>query len=170
MTVLVYDSDGIPRCQLPVNDQPCNGFLFLTQDNHNLVCEKFHGKLIPVDIAQAALIRQAYKRRDDPSKAELNRRWKEALPVAIKIGTFTRTAYSRDKAADVKERVAIYEIDETLYETVFSAKQDIVAIGLQVVSCVVSKSGIKTAKLLEPISLTEQQVAKIQKKHKGSTV
>lgn len=167
MTTFIHDSDGIPRCQVLVDGKPCNGFLYLTADSHYLACEKLHGKLFQVNGDQANLIRQAYRNRDAPSQSLLNRRWKETLPVAVKIGTFTRTVYNKDKATDVKERIAFYKIGETLYETHTTATQRTKTVGREVVACVVSKSGVKSAKLFAPLSLTEDQVAKLQKKVKG---
>ena len=168
MTTFTRDSDGIPRCQFIIDGSPCNGAMFLTPDNHYLVCHYGHGKLIPIRSDEANLVRQAYRDRDNPSQALLNRRWKEILPVAIKTGTVTRTAYSRDKMADVKERVAVYKVAETMYEVAKPATQSTKTVVREIVACAVSKSGRKSAKLFAPISLTGEQIAKLQKKAKGS--
>ena len=168
MNTFPLAASGIPHCQILVNGQPCNALLHLTADSRYLICLNCDSKLIPVDSDQANLVRQAYRDRDNPSQALLNRRWKEILPVAIKTGTVTRTAYSRDKMADAKERVAVYKVAETLYETHTPATQRTKTIGREVVACVVSKSGSRSAKLFAPLSLTEEQIAKLQKKAKGS--
>jgi len=166
MTTFTRDSDGIPRCQFIIDGSPCNGAMLLTPDNHYLVCHYGHGKLIPIRSDEANLVRQAYRDRDNPSQALLNRRWKEALPVAVKIGTFTRTAYDRDKQSDVKERIAVYKVAETMYETTCPATQLTGTVGRNVVACVVSKSKVRSAKLFAPLSLTEEQISKLQKKAK----
>lgn len=163
MTTFKRDHDGIPRCQA------CNGQMILTQDSHYLVCENGHGKLVSVDVARATIIRQAYKRRDNPSKADLDRRWKDGLPVAVKVGTITRETYERDKTANRKEQVAIYKIGEHLCESFCSADPETIATVQQYVGCTVSKSGVKSAKLFE---LASQEtvalvLAKAKKKAKG---
>lgn len=167
MTTFTRDSDGIPRCQVLVNGQPCNGFLLLTQDNHYLVCEHCHGKLIPIDSAQATLIRQAYKRRDDPSKAELNRRWKETLPVAVKVGTITKTDPVQ---SHIKKQVHVYKLYERLCQLVRTADRNTTASVQQYVGCTVSKSGSRSVKLFELASqetVALMQVKADRKKSKG---
>jgi hypothetical protein len=166
MTTFTRDTDGIPRCQILIDGKPCNGQMLLTQDGHYLACENIHGKLFQVNSDQANLIRQTYRDRDNPSKALLNRRWKETLLVAVKVGAVTRTAYSRDKAGDVKKRVAVYKIDEAMYEVANTATQDTKTVGHEVVACMVSKSGVRSAKRFAPITLTEAQTKKLQDKVK----
>jgi hypothetical protein len=157
MTTYTYDHDGIPRCQA------CNGQMILTQDGHYLVCEHGHGKLVPITSEKAYLIRQAYKNRDDPSQAILTQRWKENLPVAVKIGTFTKTDPFQQ---DSKKRVAVYKVADSVYEVFAPATQRTGTVERQIVACVVSKSDSRSAKLFAPLPLTEEQVAKLQKKAK----
>lgn len=163
-TFLAHDLDGIPRCQVPVDGKPCNGPLYLTTDGHNLACgEKyFHGKLIPVTKEQASLIRSAYQRRDNPSKAVLTSRWKESLPVAVKLGAITRTVCNLGVVA--KERVTVYQIDEAMYRVVGTATRETKPCDLEVVACVVSKSGSRSAKVFAPLNLTQDQIEKLKKK------
>lgn len=163
MTTLNRDADGIPRCQVLVDGKPCNGPLYLTADGHNLACiEKcFHGRLIPVTKDQAVIIRQAYQRRDSPSQAELNRRWKESLPVAVKIGTLTRTVCNLGVVA--KERVTVYQIAESLYKVMDVATRKTKPSGLNLVACAVSRSGSRSAKLFTPVTLTQDQIEKLKK-------
>ena len=163
MNTFPLAASGIPHCQILVNGQPCNALLHLTADSRYLICLNCDSKLIPVDSDRANLVRQAYRDRDNPSQALLNRRWKEALPVAVKTGTFTRTAYSRDKMADVKERVAVYKVAETMYEVAKPATQSTKTVGREIVACAVSKSGRKSAKLFAPISLTGEQIANMER-------
>ena len=155
MTTFTRDADGILRCKV------CNGQMILTQDNHYVVCENGHGKLFPVNGSQAVLIRQAYRNRDNPSQAILNQRWKEGLPVAVKIGTVTKTDPFQQ---DTKKRVAVYKIADSVYEAFAPATQRTGTVLREVVACVVSKSGSRSAKLFAPLSLTDKQLAKLQKK------
>ncbi len=164
MTIFTRDADGIPRCQVLVDGKPCNGPLYLTADGHNLACidKCFHGKLIPVTKDQAEIIRQAYRRRDNPSQAELNRRWKESLPVAVKVGAVTKTACDRDVVT--KKRVTAYQIAEAMYKVVQAvATKDTIASGLNLVACVVNKSGSRSAKVFAPLTLTQDQIEKLKK-------
>lgn len=161
MTAFTYDADGIPRCQILIDGKPCNGFLLLTQDSRYLTCERLHGKLFPVDSDQADLVRQAYRNRDTPSPSLLKRRWKETLLVAVKIGTFTKTAC--DLGVVRKERVTAYQIAEAMYKVVNTATQSTKASGLEVVACAVSKSGSRSVKLFAPLALTQEQIEKLKK-------
>jgi hypothetical protein len=161
-TFLAIDADGLPRCQIPVDGQPCNGLMYLTPDGHYLACEKPHGRLIPVNSDRASLVRKAYRRRDNPSQADLTRRWKEALPVAVKLGTIYKMT---DRG--VRQRVAVYRVAEVLCESVSPANQETETTGQQTVACVLSRSGGRAAKLFAPVlNLTKEQVAKLTKKAK----
>ena len=161
MTTFTRDADGIPHCQILVDGEPCNGFMYLTSDSRYLACEKFHGKLFPVDSNQATAVRQVYRQRDNPSQADLDQRWKTGLPVAIKIGTVTKTDPFQQ---DTKKRVAVYKIADSVYEAFAPATQRTGTVLREVVACVVSKSGSRSAKLFAPLSLTDKQLAKLQKK------
>ena len=161
MTTFTRDADGIPRCQVMVDGKPCNGALFLSQDNHYLVCPENHGKLIPVNSDQATLVRQAYRNRDNPSEAYLNRRWKESLPIAVKLGTITRTVCNLGVVA--KEQVTAYQIAEETYKVMDSATRETKPCDLEIIACVISKSGSRSAKVFAPLTLTDDQIEKLQK-------
>lgn len=161
MTTFTCDADGIPLCQFLVDRKPCNEPLFLSQDSHYLVCPANHGKLIPVDSDQATLVRQAYRNRDNPSEAYLNRRWKESLPTAFKLGTLTRTVCNLGVVA--KERVTVYQIAEALYKVMDVATRKTKPSGLDLVACAVSKSGSRSAKVFTPLTLTQDQIEKLKK-------
>lgn len=164
MTTFTRDADGIPRCHILVDGQPCNGFLFLSQNNHYLVCEKNHGKLIPVDRDQAEIIRQAYRNRDNPSQSYLDRRWKESLPVAVKLGAITRTVC--DLGVVRRERVTAYEIAEAMYKVMDTATRETKPCDLEVIACAVSASGSRSAKVFAPLTLTKEQIEKLKKNPK----
>lgn len=162
MPTFTRDSYGIPHCQVPIDGKPCNGELFLSQDSHYLVCPENHGKLIPVDSVQAMLVRKAYRNRDNPSEAYLDRRWKESLPSAVKLGTLTRTVCNLGVVA--KERVTVYQIAEALYKVMDVATRKTKPSGLDLVACAVSKTGSRSAKLFTPVTLTQDQIEKLKKK------
>lgn len=162
MTTFTRDANGIPRCQVQIDGKPCNEPLFLNQDSHYLVCPANHGRLIPVDSDQATLVRQAYRNRDNPSEAYLDRRWKESLPVAVKLGTITRTVCNLGVVA--KERVTAYQIGEAMYKVVDAATRKTEPRGLNIIACSVSKSGSRSAKEFAPLTLTQDQIEKLQKK------
>lgn len=162
MTTFNRDANGIPRCQFLVDGKPCNEPLFLNQDSRYLVCPANHGRLIPVDSDQAALIRQAYRNRDNPSEAYLDRRWKQSLPVAFKLGAVTRTVCNLGVVA--KERVTAYQIGEAMYKVVDAATRKTKPSDLEVVACAASKSGSRSAKLFTPLTLAQDQIEKLKKK------
>ena len=162
MPTFTRDSYGIPHCQVPIDGKPCNEALFLSQDSHYLVCPENHGKLIPVDSVQAMLVRKAYRNRDNPSEAYLDRTWKASLPVALKLGTITRTACDLGHVA--KERVTVYQIAEAMYKVIGAATRETKPCDRDLVACAVSKTGSRSAKLFTPVTLTQDQIEKLKKK------